>query len=106
MAWTERAQARPITSFTVTISLSRSAAAMPRFRRSETSSSSGVSTTMACRSPNRSASRPEVATSIVPAWPISIRTRPCSRAASSSRATLNRLSRNSSAISILVRPST
>ena len=73
IAWTERAQARPITSLGVAISLSRSAAARPRFRRNETRSSSGVSTTIACRSPNRSASRPEVSTSMVPAWPISIR---------------------------------
>ena len=41
--------------------------------------------------------------SIAPGWPISMRTRPLARASSSSRATLNRLSPNSSAISILER---
>src|SRR5918993_2125913 len=49
IACTEPAQASPITSFGAMISLSRSAAAVPRLRRSEAGSSSGVSTTIACR---------------------------------------------------------
>ncbi len=43
---------------------------------------------------------------MAPGWLISIRTSPLLRAWSSSRATLNRLSRNSSAISTFDRPST